>query len=397
MLSVHDVIVIGAGPVGSYTAGRLAAMGHKVLVLERKERLDEPVCCSGIISEECVRSFAISESVILRRINGATFFSPSKSLHIGLRQKNQACIVDRPALNLLLAQRAQQNGAEYLPGSLVKEVKAGEGGVRVMAVRGGEELTFEAKAAVVADGFRSGLASMLGLGKVSDFIVGAQAEVSTNDLNEIEVYFNQEVAPGFFAWLVPTSPAKALVGLAVRHNPGLYLKKLISSLQAQGKIVSTDAEILYRGIPLKPLTKTCGNRVIVVGDAVGQVKPTTGGGIYYGLLCADIAAGTLHQALERNILSARSLAGYERGWRKKLGQELRLCYWARKFYRRLSDRQIDRIFDIIISNEIDKALLDMDDLSFDWHGEILLRVLKQQTWLKAINAVLKVPFRIGAD
>jgi flavin-dependent dehydrogenase len=238
---------------------------------------------------------------------------------------------------------------------------------------------------------------MLGLGKVSDFIVGAQAEVSTNDLIEIEVYFNQEVAPGFFAWLVPTSPAKALVGLAVRHNPGLYLKKLISSLQAQGKIVSTDAEILYRGIPLKPLTKTCGNRVIVVGDAVGQVKPTTGGGIYYGLLCADIAAGTLHQALERNILSARSLAGYERGWRKKLGQELRLCYWARKFYRRLSDRQIDRIFDIIISNEIDKALLDMDDLSFDWHGEILLRVLKQQTWLKAINAVLKVPFRIGAD
>jgi len=75
---------------------------------------------------------------------------------------------------------------------------------------------------------------------------------------------------------------------------------------------------------------------------------------------------------------------------------LKLCYWARKFYRYLSDRQIDRIFDIIKSSSIDKALLSMDDLSFDWHGEIIMRVLKQQTWSQAINAVLEVPLQIGA-
>ncbi|MEE9173415.1 MAG: NAD(P)/FAD-dependent oxidoreductase, partial [Thermoplasmata archaeon] len=81
----------------------------------------------------------------------------------------------------------------------------------------------------------------------------------------------------------------------------------------------------------------------MVGDAAGQVKPTTGGGIYYGLLCAEIAADTLNGALAGNDLSAENLAEYERRWKKKLGRELRVGYWARKLYERLSDGQIDRI------------------------------------------------------
>ena len=131
----------------------------------------------------------------------------------------------------------------------------------------------------------------------------------------------------------------------------------------------------------------------MVGDAVGQVKPTTGGGIYYGLLCADIAANNLHRALNDDDLSARNLAGYEREWKKKLGRELKIGYWARKFYEHLSDKQVDRIFDIIKSNGVDEALLKKDDLSFDWHGEVILKLLGHRVLSKAIE-VMKVPFRI---
>ena len=134
----------------------------------------------------------------------------------------------------------------------------------------------------------------------------------------------------------------------------------------------------------------------MVGDAAGQVKPTTGGGIYYGLLCADIAANNLHRALENNDLSAKSLASYERDWKKKLGRELKICYYARKYYERLSDKHIDRIFDIIKSSGIDAALLKADDLSFDWHGEVILRLLGHRVLSKAIE-VMKIPFRIGVD
>ena len=166
----------------------------------------------------------------------------------------------------------------------------------------------------------------------------------------------------------------------------------MTSLVAQGKIVSPAAELNYGGIPLKPLARTYAERLVVVGDAAGQVKPTSGGGIYYGLLCADIAVGTLHQALEDDDLSARRLAGYERGWKKRLGRELKIGRWARKLFERLSDKRVDQMFGIIKDNGIDQALLKAEDLSFDWHGKAILRLLRYQAVSIAID-VVKNPFK----
>jgi len=392
-VKLYDVVVVGSGPAGSYVAYRLAEMGHRVVVVEQKKRVGEQVCCTGIISQRCVNSFAIDESIILRRANSAKLVSPSGRLLRVWRQETQACIIDRALFDVAMVKRARDKGAEYVLSSLVRGIAVNDDSVRVEAVRQGERLNFEARAVVVATGFGSSLAQGLGLGKVGDFVMGAQAEVEAIGLDEVEVYFGKEVAPGFFAWLVPTSPPKALAGLMSRRSPELYLKKLIVSLQAQGKIAPAEAEPIYRGISLKPLARTCGNRLMVVGDAAGQVKPTTGGGIYYGLLCADIAANNLHRALESDDLSAKSLAGYEREWRKKLGWELRIGYWARKLYEHMSDAQIDRVFDIIKSRGIDKALLEAEDLSFDWHGEVVLRLLRRRLISKTIG-VVKIPLRL---
>jgi len=391
---LYDVIVIGGGPVGSYVAYKLGGVGYDVVVLEQKEKLGGWVCCAGIISQGCVSSFAIDDSVVLRRVNSARLFSPSGRLLRLWRQETQACIVDRAAFDMAIVSWAQGKGAQYVLNSPVRDIEVGDDGVRVEVARQGEKSNFEARAVVIATGFGSRLVEGLGLGKVGDFVMGAQAEVETIGVDEMEVYFSQEVASGFFAWLVPTSPPKALVGLLSRRSPGLYLRKLISSLLAQGKIVSDETELSHRGVSLKPLARTYSRRLVVVGDAAGQVKPTTGGGIYYGLLCADIAANNLHRALDDDDLSARNLASYEREWKKKLGRELKICYYARKFYEHLSDKQIDKVFDIIKSNGIDEALLKKDDLSFDWHGEVILKLLGHRVLSKAIKA-MKIPFRIG--
>jgi len=392
---LYDVVVIGGGPVGSYVAYKLAGMGYGVAVVERKEGLGKPVCCTGVISQECVSSFAIDDSVILRRASSARLFSPSgKSLILLWPGRTQACVVDRAAFDMAMASRAQGKGAEYVLNSPVRGIQVGDNRVSIEAARQGEKLSLEARAVVIATGFGSRLSEGLGLGRVGDFVMGAQAEVETMGVDEIEVYFGQQIAPAFFAWLVPTSPQTALVGLLSRRSPGLYLRRLMSSLLAQGKIASAEVKPCYRGISLKPLPRTYGNRLVVVGDAAGQVKPTTCGGIYYGLLCADIAANNLHRALKSNDLSAKSLASYERGWRRKLGQELRIGYWARKLYERLNDRQIDRIFDVIKSEGIDEALLEAGDFLFDWHGKALLRLLGHKAVAKAIE-ITKVPFHLG--
>ncbi|MFC1951893.1 NAD(P)/FAD-dependent oxidoreductase [Chloroflexota bacterium] len=392
-MRLYDVLIVGGGPAGSYVAYKLAGMGYGVVVIEQKEGLDAQVCCTGIISQECVSSFFIADDIVLRQASSATLIPPSgKPLRLW-RSEPQACIIDRAGFNAVMARRAQDKGVEYVLGSLVRDVEVVDDKVRVEAARQGENFNFEARAAVVATGFGSSLPQGLGLGKVGDFVMGTQAEVEVVGVDEVEAYFGKEVAPGFFAWLVPTLPPKALAGLLSRRSPGFYLKKLMTSLMARGKIVSDEVKLSYRGVSLKPPARTYGNRLVVVGDAAGQVKPTTGGGIYYGLLCADIAANTLHRALESDDLSAKSLAGYEEEWKKKLGWELKIGYWARKLYERLSDAQIDKAFDIIKSKGIDEALLKEEALSFDWHGKAVSGLIKRRV-LSMIN-VLEVPFHLG--
>lgn len=391
---MYDVAVIGAGPVGSHLAYRLAGMGFSVAVVEKKSDLGEPVCCTGIVSQDCVNQYGIEKSVIYREVNGAALYSPSGKIIRLRRREPQAAIVERAALNVFMAQRAMDRNAEYILGSPVSNIEVS--GDRVALETGKQKARniLEARVAVIASGFGSGLTDRLGIGKAGDFAMGAQAEVGADGIDEVEVYSGKKVAPGFFGWLVPTSPGRALIGLIARRRTGYYMKNLISSLFAQGKITTEGPEVSYAGLALQARSKTSGNRVIVVGSAAGQVKPTTGGGIYYGLLCADIAADYLQQALESDSLSARDLSGYDRRWRKALGREQRLGYWSRKVFELLSDRQIDRLFDIIISNGIDEALMQSDDVKFDWHGKAVLKLLGHRALSKTINA-MKLPFPPG--
>jgi len=385
------VVVVGGGPAGSRVAYRLAESGRRVVVLEDKPRLGTKISCTGIVSQECVDAFAISGVVILRKVNSARLFSPAGRLLRLWREETQACILDRAALDMAMAAQAQECGAEYALDCRASDITISGDSVTIAARKADKDLKITARAVVIASGFVSGLCEKLGLGRFADFAAGAQADVATAGMDEVEVYFGRKIAPGFFGWLVPTAPGRARVGLLSRRTPGLYLSKLLASLRAQGKLASSEAEPSYGGIPLKPLPRTYGERLLVVGDAAGQVKPTTGGGIYYGLLCADMAADTMHQALQDGDLSAGRLSGYERLWRRKLGKELRTGYWARRLFERLSDRQIDRIFEVVKANGIDEALLQARELSFDWHSRAVLSLVGYQVVSRAIG-VMKIPF-----
>jgi len=127
------------------------------------------------------------------------------------------------------------------------------------------------------------------------------------------------------------------------------------------------------------LPHSYGDRLLVIGDAAGHVKPTTGGGIYFGHLGARMAAKVLREALVTDSLAAGQLSRYQKDWRAKMGKELSRGYWARWVYAKLSDSQIEGIFETLDSNRMAGSLLDSDGFSFDWHSKLIATVLRRSS------------------
>jgi geranylgeranyl reductase family protein len=377
---MFDVIVVGGGPVGSYTAGELATRGYRVIICERKYRVGDDVCCTGIIGREAFSSLPLNQiagRTVVREARAARLFSPSGRLLRLSKEEPQAFIVHRPAFDAELARWAQEQGVEYLLGADVRGVGYEDSLVRVEIE--GRAIPLEAKTVVLACGFGSPLPQRLGMGTIDDFVVGAQCEVEVVGQEEVEVYFSQKLAAGFFAWLVPTFEDCALAGLMSRHNPDENLRAFLANLQAKGKVTNGWGKMNFGAIPLRPLPKTAAPRVLVVGEVAGQVKPTTGGGIYYGLLGAQVLVEVLVQALECDDFSGTRLRQYESEWRSRLGRELRIGYLARRVYEKLSDKQIEWLFGCMGRDGVVDSLLAAEGFSFDWHGRLILNALKHES------------------
>ena len=375
----YDVIIVGAGPAGSYIAYELASSGHDVAVFEEESASGLNVCCTGIISTECFQSLGLGTDVILNDVNSAKFFSPSGKCLRFQTERVQAYVVNRLLLDEALASKAQSQGAKYFFSSPVIDIIPGKDRIQAETSCSGAREIFSARAVVLANGFRPKLPRKLGLGKIENLLLGAQAEIEVKNVDEFEVYFGQEIAPGAFAWLVPTSANKAHVGLLATSQAKLHLQKFLDNLFCQGRITSREVEIGQKAVPVGTLARSYGNRVLVIGDAAGQVKPTTGGGIYFGHLGARIAAQVLDEALRNDNLTAGQLSRYQKQWKAKIGKELSRGYWTRWAYTKLSDRQIEGIFNILNSDGMTETLLNSGDFSFDWHSRLILAALSRSS------------------
>jgi len=120
-----------------------------------------------------------------------------------------------------------------------------------------------------------------------------------------------------------------------------------------------------------PVSPSYADRVLAVGEAAGQVKTTTAGGIYYGMLGAEMAASVLDDALDAGRLDAGSLSVYEEMWRARLGPEIDMGLRLQEAVRELEDHEIDRVFGAL-QNGVGRMVRRV--VRFDWHRPAL-RVL----------------------
>ena len=386
MADVQDVIVVGAGPAGNNAALGLARMGYGVTVIDWRQDVGDKLC-TGIVGQECIRRFPVEPNFVYREAASAKVATPSGGSVRLEAPSPQACIIDRVAYVASFAHRARAAGACYVLGQRVSAVVPDQRGVTVVTGEG----SYRARALVLASGFGSPLARQLGFGSVTDYVTGVQAVASADNLDEVQVYLGKDVAPGFFAWLVPTRGQRALVGLLARRHAQDYLETFVRRLETEGKIQGLITGSSRWGIPLRPLKRTFQDRVLVVGDAAGQVKPTTGGGIFYSLLASEIVVRVLGEALAGDDLSSAKLSQYQTEWKAVLARELEIGYSARRLYEYLGDRQISSLVQQAGSKGICSDLTGGPDMSFDWHSRIIGRVMGHPalgSGLRLINPLL---------
>jgi flavin-dependent dehydrogenase len=265
-------------------------------------------------------------------------------------------------------------GAEYHFQSRVSNIGQSDTGCTVNYRQHDEMRELRSRALVIASGFSSDLPRRAGLGQISDYRAGAQVDLEMVT-TEVEVYFEPDLFPGGFGWLVPTWGGRGLAGVVATRQAGAALDVFLRRMNTQRKIGLKLSETRHKALPLRPLSRTSNRRIIAVGEAAGQVKATTFGGIYSGLIAAEKAADALEKALAENTWAAKPLFGYDQAWRLAMSEDLKRGWHVRRFYDALSSNQVDRAFSLVKSAGLDRQLLNSKDFSFDWHGALLARLL----------------------
>lgn len=372
-----EVVVVGGGPVGCYAAKQLAGEGLDVLVLEEHPTIGEPVDCSGVIGRQAFDLFDLPREIILGEVRVLTMISPSDLRLIHGPPHPLAFVVDRAAFDRALAERALKAGAVIQTRCRVLDVVKAERFVEVLVEEEEKRRIIRAQAAILAHGPRYRLQEKLGMGSPAALLRTAQVEMEVEGIEATQVRFGRKIAPGSFAWLVPFWRGEryyARIGVSATEPAASYLQRWLEALGRSGQVKGEVGKIRSWTIPIRPLPRTFTDRILAVGDAAGQAKPTTGGGLFYGLLCAQFAAQSLIEAFQKGDLSARTLSRYEARWRDQLGGEFRIGAFFRRLFEKMRDEEIDRAFEVVSSDGIFAQL--SRKANFDWHKEAILCVLR---------------------
>ncbi len=386
----YDVAVVGGGPIGAVAARHASLTGSRVLLIEQGDGSGEPVRCAGLVSPRTLEILGASGASTLREIHGGLIHTPGGRT-IALRSETtKGVVLDRGRLNRELLALAAASGVEVR--TETRAIAAHKGQLTIEHKKKQEKI--DARVIIGADGPRSAIASWFSLAGPRSFLVASQAVIAAKPRIEdgVEIFLGQDIAPGFFAWAIPSEEGRLRVGLAclpLQHRqaatPGTDSNALLDRLLAQrfpGKVLTRIKGI----IPIEPATSTVADGVLLLGDAAGQVKPTSGGGLYTGGICAKIAGETAGNAAQAKKVTREKLSVYEERWQEKMGKELRFGLAAHRLLSALTDEEIDVAFAAIDRPEILSLISCEGDI--DYPSRLFRTLLAQKDLLSDILVLL---------
>lgn len=354
-----DVLIVGAGPAGSFAAERLARGGVRVALVDGRPP-DEPKACGGGVTSKALKAWPHLLDAVGRTIDELDMYSPSGK-HLHLKLDEPFAVYSRNAFDTFLRERARAAGAQVFAEKIsARGFKRADGtsaypGWIVRAQSGAE---FSGEWLVGADGANSAIAK-----KLAGPLPPAEMEVAFGYRAPLPAAREAATVVAFlpkwvgYAWAFPridhisfgiatTQDAfdhESLDALMWDFMVAYYEAAQVGSLrkmklwkrdesqtnELRYKELRQTAERYAARIPgLAPRTwdtrQACGDKWVLLGDAAGFADPVTGEGIYYALRSAELFA--------KAYLAGKPL-DYEARWRADFGKELqRASQMRRRFY-----------------------------------------------------------------
>lgn len=365
----YDVIVAGGSISGLLAAREIAAGDLSVAVLEEDSEIGTPEHCGGVVSMSGIHNLGIVpdiKTIENSSITHAKIFSHSSCFEISAA-KQKVIVLDRRAFDKQIAYQAQNKGAEIRVKCSMRSFGKQDDEYRVKTSEGDLSCDYFVDA--------RGVGSLISRNR-EGVLQSAQYEIYASwiEPDTIEVAFDSQLYPGFFAWIIPTGRARGKVGVAGRRiNAASALQYYLDSKGKHSVMRKIYAPIWING----PLKSFVTDRTIIVGDAAGQSKPTTAGGIYSCGMAGVLAGRALVNSAEQSNSDRKEkqlllLKYYESKWLSMFKAEFDKMLLVRRLFERMDNRAIDDLINAIPPEVIQEASSDGD---FDFHSSAVARIL----------------------
>ena len=367
-----EVVIVGAGPVGCYTAQLLKNTGIKIRIIEEDEEVGKPISCAGLVGRQVFNDLLLpfDKSSIINQIDGASFYYHDDTFQI--KREGVAYVIDREKFD-----KNMSKGINVECGKKLIEISAEGSGYLLKT----HHEVIHADLIIGADGVNSQVRKYINFidnncidDKKRDCVkcyLGLQYKIklekSLSFHKEAQVYFREGIP--FFIWVIPESKNIVRVGI-ISKNARKDLEEFLENSKFKGKLIEKLSGMIPMGIE-----KNYYQNIALVGDAAAQVKPLTGGGIYYGLKSAELLAESIKDG---------KLIEYDKRLKKEHAKEIKFGMKARKLYEEINEKELKNIFSMFKKNAkfIEKVA------NFENHSVIFLEILKNPKILGNVGGIL---------
>ena len=381
-----DAVIVGAGPVGSTIAYYLSKNGLDVAIADKKKQIGYPLQCAGILSNHIFDVNELPDEVILNSVRGAFLHTQNHILNVK-KDESVAYVIDRIAYDEFLLNRAVDNGATFINQKVI-DVDSEMG---VTYLSNGPEI--KSKVIIGCDGCNSLLSKSIGnkldnfqasqmLVKINDEDMQSFRNSNENVDDYVDTYLLDDILPGFL-WVIPLGENNYRVGFFSNHNHKIQNEILRNFLDANFEYELIEK---YKGfIPIfDEKNKLVENRLLLIGDAASQVKPTSGGGLLIAFDACRMACKHIIGAIDGDDMGM--LNEYEKEFRKMYLKEFNYQFKVQRTLGLLSDADLDYLFSKLRENDCERLISEFGDM--DTQSELVKEFIKRGLIFKIVPTFL---------